>query len=111
LDILKEIAKQPRPVLCQKPLALNVKQAKELGSFAEKNGITLGVNQQARWAPGHRALKHLLDKGLIGNVYNIHHVMRSFQDQPGWWWTKMEHFNILDHGIHYIDLCRHLSQS
>jgi predicted dehydrogenase len=111
MDLLKEIAKNPRPVLCQKPLALDLKQAKELGDFAKENNIILGVNQQARWAPGHKALKHLLDQGLIGNIYNIHHVMRSFQDQPGWWWTTMKHFNILDHGIHYIDLTRYFSQS
>jgi predicted dehydrogenase len=111
LELLKEIAKAPRPVLCQKPLALDLQQARLLGDFAAEHGIVLGVNHQARWAPAHKALKLLLDKGLTGEIYNIHHVMRSYQDQEGWWWTKMENFNIVDHGIHYIDLCRNLSQS
>lgn len=111
MSLLEEIAKAPRPVLCQKPLALDLVQAKKLGDFAKANGIVLGVNQQARWAPGHKAMRFLLDKGLIGEVYNIHHVMRSYQDQEEWWWTKMEHFNIVDHGIHYLDLCRYFSKS
>lgn len=111
MGLLEEIAAAPRPVLCQKPLAVDLRQARELGEFAKARGIKLGVNQQARWAPAHRALRALLDKGVVGELFGIHHVMRSFQDQAEWWWTKLEHFNIIDHGIHYIDLCRHFAQS
>jgi predicted dehydrogenase len=111
LELLKEIAKAPRPVLCQKPLALSLEQARELGAFARDNGIMLGVNQQARWAPAHKALELLVNQGLTGEIYSVQHVMRAYQDQPGMWWTTMKDFNIADHGIHYIDLCRNLSKS
>ncbi|XEC96116.1 Gfo/Idh/MocA family protein [Paenibacillus tarimensis] len=109
LDVLKLIAKAPRPVLCQKPLALDLEHALQLSREAEWLGITLGVNQQARWAPAHKALKTVLEQNLIGEVYSIHHDMRSFQDQAGWWWTTMKNFNIVDHGVHYVDLCRYFN--
>lgn len=109
LEVLRQIGQAPRPVLCQKPLALDLEHAFTLAEEAARLGIVLGVNQQARWAPAHRALKQVLGQQLIGEIYSIHHYMRSFQDQPGWWWTKMENFNIVDHGVHYVDLCRYFN--
>ncbi|MBP1962876.1 Gfo/Idh/MocA family protein [Paenibacillus aceris] len=109
LEVLKLIGKAPRPVLCQKPLALDLAQAERLSEEANRLGIILGVNQQARWAPAHKALKTVLEQDLIGEVYSIHHYMRSFQDQAGWWWTNMKNFNIVDHGVHYVDLCRYFN--
>ncbi|WP_159884885.1 Gfo/Idh/MocA family protein [Paenibacillus puerhi] len=111
LGVLRQIAEAPRPVLCQKPLALDLQHARELAREADRLGIVLGVNQQARWAPAHKALKTVLEQDLIGHVYSIHHHMRAFQDQPGWWWTTMKNFNIVDHGVHYADLCRHFNPS
>lgn len=111
LEVLKKIAKSPRPVLVQKPLHFDLKSAKELHEVAQQAGIKLAINQQARWAPAHRAIKVLLDKGVIGDVYNIQHFMRSFQDQADAWYRSVKQFNILDHGIHYLDLCRYFASS
>lgn len=109
MEVLQRIGRAPRPVLCQKPLALELQQAKRLKNEADQLGITLGINQQARWAPAHKALKTVLEKGWIGEVYSIHHHMRAYQDQPGWWWTNMPNFNIVDHGVHYADLSRYFN--
>ena len=35
--------------------------------------------------------------------------MRQSQDVAGSWFTKLENANIVDHGCHYLDLCRHFS--
>jgi predicted dehydrogenase len=43
---------------------------------------------------------------VLGHVYSVMHVNRSFQDVPGSWYVKLENFNIIDHGCHYIDLGR-----
>jgi predicted dehydrogenase len=109
LEVLRKIAEAPRPILCQKPLALDMEHALVLSEEVERLGLVLGVNQQARWAPAHMALKTVLGQDLIGEIYSIHHYMRSFQDQAGWWWNKMKNFNIVDHGVHYVDLCRYFN--
>lgn len=111
LAVLQAIAQAPRPVLSQKPLHLELDSARRLVEVAEQGGIKLAVNQQARWAPAHRALRVLLDKGLVGQVYSIHHLIRSYQDQPDMWWRTVPNFNIADHGVHYLDLARYFASS
>ncbi len=111
LDVLREIATAPRPVLSQKPLHMELARARELAAFAAEAGIPLAVNQQARWVPGHRALRLLMDRGAVGQVYAIHHLIRSFQDQADTWSRTLPNFNIADHGVHYLDLCRYFAAS
>lgn len=111
LPVLREVARAPRPVLSQKPLHMEVAGARELVAVAEGAGIVLAVNQQARWAPAHRALRVLIDRGAVGRVYSIQHLYRSFQDQPDSWTRQLANFNIADHGVHYLDLCRYFAAS
>jgi predicted dehydrogenase len=110
-ETLQAIAHAPRPVLTQKPLHMEYGLAEELITIAEDAGIQLAVNQQARWSPDHRALRVLMDSGVAGQIYGIQHLKRSFQDQPGMWWTSLANFNIGDHGVHYLDLCRFFAGS
>ena len=110
-ETLLAIAQAPRPVLTQKPLHMEYALAEELIAIAEDAGILLAVNQQARWAPEHRAIRVLMDQGVVGQVYSIQHLRRSFQDQPDMWWTTLANFNIGDHGVHYLDLCRYFAAS
>ena len=110
-ETLQAIAQAPRPVLTQKPLHMDYALAEELITIAEEAGILLALNQQARWSPDHKALRILMDQGVVGQVYGIQHLKRSFQDQPGMWWTSLANFNIGDHGVHYLDLCRFFAAS
>lgn len=94
-------------ILSQKPFAMKWSDAEKMVELCGRAGIVLMVNQQARWAPAHRALKVLIEQGVLGHVYCVTHFHRSFQDVPGSWFVALENFNLIDHGIHYIDLLRH----
>jgi predicted dehydrogenase len=104
--LIERIAAAGKPVLSQKPFAMSWGDAQHMVQVCEDAGVPLMVNQQARWAPGHRAVKVLIDRGVLGQVYSVSHVIRSFQDVPGSWFVALENFNIVDHGIHYLDLTR-----
>jgi predicted dehydrogenase len=101
--------RKPRAILSQKPFAVSLDDARQMIAQCEEAGINLMVNQQARWAPSHRALRHVIESGVLGHVYSIMHIARTWQDDPNAWYVKMPHFNIVDHGVHYIDLSRYLS--
>lgn len=107
--LVERIAAAGKPILSQKPFALTWDDARHMVEVCERAGVPLMVNQQARWAPAHRALKRVIDSGVLGHVYSVLHVRRSFQDQPGSWYVQLPHFTIVDHGIHFIDLTRYFT--
>jgi predicted dehydrogenase len=107
--LVEQIAAAGKPILSQKPFALSWEDARHMVAVCERAGVPLMVNQQARWAPAHRAIKTLIDRGALGHVYSVLHLNRGFQDEPGSWYVRLPHFNIVDHGIHYIDLGRHFT--
>lgn len=107
--LIEKIAAAGKHVLSQKPFAMNWDDATAMVKVCEDAGVTLMVNQQSRWAPGHRAAKVLLERGVLGHVYSVMHVLRGFQDVAGSWYAALENFNIVDHGIHYIDLSRYFT--
>jgi predicted dehydrogenase len=108
-QLVARIAAAGKHILSQKPFALSLAEAEEMCRVCEEAGVALMVNQQARWAPAHRALKAVLERGTLGHLTSVLHVNRSFQDVPGSWYAAMQDFNILDHGIHYIDLTRYFT--
>ena len=71
--------------------------------------ITLMINQQARWAPYHTAMKVLIDRGCLGHLYSVLHVHRQFQDSIDSTWLTTPDLTIIDNGIHYVDLSRYFT--
>ncbi len=109
LPLVERIAAAGKNILSQKPFAMNLQDAERMVEICDRAGVTIMVNQQARWAPAHRALKVLIDKGALGDVISVVHMHRSFQDIPGSWYVNLKDFNLMDHGIHYIDLTRYFT--
>jgi levoglucosan dehydrogenase len=65
-------------VLCEKPLALNAKQAREMADRATAIGVKNMVPFTYRYMPSVRYLKRLIDDGYIGHPYHLH--LRYYAD-------------------------------
>ena len=107
LPLVEKIAAAGKHIFSQKPLAPSLGEAERIVEICRDAGVTLMVNHQARWAPPHRALRLLVEQGVLGHVYAITHFHRAYQDYG--WYAEHEDFNIVDHGIHYVDLSRYFS--
>ena len=107
LPLVEQIAAAGKHIFSQKPLAPSLREAERIVEICRDAGVTLMVNQQARWAPPHRVLKLLVERGVLGHVYSVTHCYRAYQDYG--WYAEHEDFNIVDHGIHYIDLSRYFT--
>ena len=107
--LVEAIAAAGKPVLSQKPFALTMEDARAMVAACAAAAVPLMINQQARFAPGPAALHRVLESGVLGHLYSLLHVQRSWQDEPGSWYVRMPNFNIVDHGIHWIDLSRHFT--
>lgn len=57
-----------KAVLCEKPFALNVAQAKPLIAQARRDGVFLMEAMWSRFVPAHRKLYDLVEAGVLGEV-------------------------------------------
>ena len=97
-------------VLCEKPLALDRKQAQEMLAKAEDAGVVHMVCFTYRWLPHYRYLRHLLDLGYVGCCYHcrLEYVGgHARQGHSGWRFDRQRASGVLgDLGSHMIDLAR-----
>jgi predicted dehydrogenase len=61
-----EALRQGKHVICEKPFALNAKQAQEMSQAAERSGRTAMVAHEFRFASARMRVKELLDEGYVG---------------------------------------------
>lgn len=109
LEIIREAVKQKhiKGILCQKPLAMNLQEAVEIVRLCEKAGVKLGVNSNMRYDQSMRALKTLLDHQYFGDIVLATIEMRAI---PHWqeFLKKYDRIEILNMGIHHVDVFRYL---
>ncbi len=53
-------------VLCEKPMAMNLDDARSMIAACEKAGVVLGINHHLRNAASHRAMRQAIQEGRIG---------------------------------------------
>lgn len=100
-----EAAKAKKHILVEKPMALNLSQAKEMVEVAKRNGVTLMVGQSRRFSDAVFELQRRLPE--IGNLFRIQiSFLVSFPSPPTTWWKRSEEAGglvILLQGSHSID--------
>jgi predicted dehydrogenase len=60
-----------KPVLCEKPFAVNAIQAQAMVAAARENGVALLEAMWTRFLPHIAQMRELLDSGVIGQVINV----------------------------------------
>src|SRR6266404_8858325 len=75
-----------KPVLCEKPLALNLTDAREMVSAAAQASLPFGTNHHLRCAPTHRTLRRLVQEGVIGQplAARVFHAVYLPPRLQGW---------------------------
>lgn len=97
-------------VICQKPFAPSLADAKAIVDACAKAGVPLMVHENFRWQSPIRKVKDVLDKGMIGTPFWGRVSFRSaydvFSGQP--YLAEGSRFIIEDLGIHALDIARAL---
>ncbi|HLI48144.1 MAG TPA: Gfo/Idh/MocA family oxidoreductase [Chthonomonas sp.] len=100
--------KAGKHVLCEKPIAINTQEAKEMVETARKQGKILQVGFNSRFSPTHQALKRFIDAGDLGDIYYARVQALRVRGIPGWGvFTDKEKQGggpLIDIGVHVIDL-------
>lgn len=58
-------------IYCEKPVAVNTKEALELARLAKASGVKNGVVQDKLFLPGLLKLKRLVDSGFFGRILSV----------------------------------------
>jgi len=96
-------------VLCEKPLALNAKQAERMVTAADEAGLTLGVHYNTRMKPEHQYVRAMYEAGELGGVAMVHAGWVRQRGIPFWgsgWFcdrSKSGGGALIDVGVHVID--------
>ncbi|NGQ95768.1 Gfo/Idh/MocA family oxidoreductase [Brevibacillus sp. SYP-B805] len=103
--IIREAARHGKHILAQKPLAINMVQARELVAFCKEAGVQLVVNQNGRFDPAILATKALLEQGYVGKPVVATIELRF---KPHWqpYQQEYERLMFLFMSIHHLDQFR-----
>ncbi len=95
-------------VICQKPLAWDMHDAKAMVSACAAKGLPFMVHENFRFQYPMRRIKELLDSGAIGRPFFGRVSFRTAHDvysaQP--WLVDNERMIIIDVAVHLFDLAR-----
>ncbi|HEY4233734.1 MAG TPA: Gfo/Idh/MocA family oxidoreductase [Lacipirellulaceae bacterium] len=91
-------------VLSQKPFVLDLKIGERLAELADKMGVKLAVNQNARWAPHYSYIREAVRAGLLGTLDAVHcDVHWDHTWVKGTSFETIRHLILYDFAIHSFD--------
>lgn len=61
-----------KPVLCEKPFAVNADEAQQMVDAAHKNGVALMEAMWARFLPHYAQVRKIIQSGVLGKIHTIH---------------------------------------
>ena len=103
--ITLQAAESKKHILVEKPMALNINQAREMVRKAKKNGVTLMVGQSRRFSHAVFELQKTLPE--IGALFRTQiSFLVNFPSPPTNWWKRSEEAGglvILLQGSHSLD--------
>ncbi len=71
--------KQKIPVLCEKPLASNLKEVSRMFQVAEENDVYLAEAYKSRYMPAYQVMKENLS--LLGTIRNVHFSFSKYSSR------------------------------
>ncbi len=91
LEITLAALEHGKHVLCEKPMALNAAEAKQMTERAEVAGVLALIDHELRFLKSRRMMRAMLHNGAVGSVRHCNYVFRSdyrgVLEGPWDWWA------------------------
>ncbi|MCK5440645.1 MAG: Gfo/Idh/MocA family oxidoreductase [Maribacter sp.] len=95
------------PVLIQKPMGENLAEAQRILEICNRKKLVSAVNFQMRYAPYIIAAREMIDKGMLGEVYDMEIMACVYTPWHLWGFLfQLPRVEILYHSVHYLDIIR-----
>ena len=104
--------KAGKHVITEKVMCLSVAEADAMIAAAQKAGKVLSVYQNRRWDSDFVTVKHVVQTGMLGEVFSVASCADGY-GQPGGWRTHKKHGGglLYDWGAHLTDQMVQLADS
>lgn len=95
-------------VICEKPLAMNPEQGRQMLAKAKEKGLLMVTNLMQRYNPLFDRIKNLIDNKLLGDF--LHGYFENYAGDEGlnpdhWFWDRTKSGGIfIEHAVHFFDL-------
>ena len=111
--IVIECLNAGKHVVVEKPMCINIAEATNMIEAAEKANKTLTVFHNRRHDGNVRAIKEVIDQGLIGDVFHIELSVCGYGNPEDAWRSQKEISGggLYDWGSHAIDWVLHIISS
>ena len=107
-------AKAGKHVLCEKPLAATVQQARKMVDACRRNKVQFMTAYRKYFEPSTVTLKKMIAKGDLGRIDVIHTLFGEFRpfgdSSPGWLFSRKLSGGgpLMDLGVYCVNTCRWL---
>jgi scyllo-inositol 2-dehydrogenase (NADP+) len=104
-EIAIECAEAGKHVIVEKPMCITVAEADAMIEAARKNNVMLSVFHNRRHDGDFMAIREVIEKGLIGEVFHIETGGGGY-GHPGKWWRADKAISggaMYDWGAHFLD--------
>jgi predicted dehydrogenase len=95
-------------VICEKPLATDLKQADEMIAVAKEKHVVLIANLMQRYNPLYETIRRLIESKALGAF--LHGYFENYASDEGlpkehWFWNRSLSGGIfIEHGVHFFDM-------
>jgi predicted dehydrogenase len=98
-------ARAGRHVVVEKPMCITVDEATSMIEAAKKAGVTLTTFHNRRHDGDFMAIKEVIERGTIGEVFHIEAFIGGYSEPRDWWRSCKEISGgcMYDWGAHFID--------
>lgn len=113
LELVRVAAEAKLDIICQKPLAPTLQEARTMIDLCDAAGVRFLVHENWRWRSWYRQIKAMLDAGHIGrpvyaSIYDHYGRFIHRRFEPRNRYLQREHLVLFEVGIHHLDIMRYL---
>ncbi|KAA0965490.1 Gfo/Idh/MocA family oxidoreductase [Sporosarcina sp. ANT_H38] len=106
-EMVVNAAKAKKHILCEKPIATNLTDAKEMIQVCKDHAVILQIAYPVRFSSPIQQVKEMIDNGDLGEIIAFRTTNRG--QNPGGWFIDEEQSGggaVLDHTVHMVDIMR-----
>ncbi len=114
--ILKDCIAHGKHVICEKPIATNLEDAREFVRLVKSSDSKVSVSHVLRYNRSYRKIKELIDAGEIGELRMVRMNQSHRAGEPGHPWDRFIRLMqdcppLIDCGVHYADVIQWFANS